>query len=479
MVNLTMTHKVRVRIAPSPTGFLHIGTAHTALFNWLFAHAHGGVFILRIEDTDRERSKAEYETDIIKSLEWLGLTWDEGPFRQSERGEIYERHIEELLKKKYAYYCFCTKEELEAQRESQMTEGFAPKYSLKCRNLNETEVKANLAAGKESIIRFRVPEKHVNFTDLIRGKISFDATLIGDIVIARSPREPLYNLAAVIDDAEMNISHVIRGEDHLGNTPKQILLQDACGFSTPHYAHLPLILDSNRSKMSKRNAATGVSEYRKAGYLRDALVNFLALLGWHPTDDRELLRREELIKEFDLKRVQKAGAVFNLEKLEWLNSQYLRRIEESELMDQIIETGAAPQNAEKEFLIKILHLIKERMKKLTDFKSLAAFFFELAEYPPPLLNWKDTAGERTRENIRSAIKIIDAIDESTFSKEQVQAALASLGEERGRGEVFWPLRVALSGSSASPGPFEIMEVLGKKESVRRLENAVVKIEKND
>ncbi len=467
--------QIRVRIAPSPTGFLHVGTARTALFNWLFARQHGGAFLLRIEDTDRERSKPEYETDILKSLEWIGLTWDENVIRQSERGDIYERYLNQLLKEKHAYYCFCTKEELEAQRQSQITQGLAPKYSGKCRSVSEVEIKSNHAASRESVIRFCVAERHVSFTDIIRGKISFDASLMGDIVVAKSAREPLYNLAVVIDDAEMKISHVIRGEDHLGNTPKQILLEEALELPMPHYAHLPLILDFDRSKMSKRNASTAVLEYREAGYLPDALVNFLGLLGWHPKDDREILNREEFIKEFDLTRVQKSGAVFNLEKLEWMNSQYLRRIPESELARQIIKSGITSDHIEKDRITRILRLVKDRMKKLSDFKLLSGFLFELPDYPVKLLNWKETVSERTEENLRSAIKIIQSISGDSFSKEHVQTTLAPLGEERGRGEVFWPLRVALSGSEASPGPFEIMEVLGKDESLRRLERALVKL----
>src|SRR3989338_1267749 len=300
-----LKQSIRVRIAPSPTGFLHIGTARTALFNWLFAKKEGGLFVLRVEDTDLERSDSKYERDIIENLEWLGLVWDEGPlaapenkigelpfssqspkykgdfgpYRQSERLDVYEKHLKKLLDENLAYYCYCSKEELEAERQSMLAQGLPPRYSGKCR--------AKPKSGENlQLIRFKVSEAKLSFTDLIRGKIAFDTSLIGDIAIAKDLKSPLYNFAVVIDDYEMKISHVIRGEDHIANTPKQILLQKALGFSLPQYAHLPLILDSDRSKMSKRYLATSIKDYRDQGYLPEALVNFMALLGWHPAPEK-------------------------------------------------------------------------------------------------------------------------------------------------------------------------------------------------
>lgn len=463
--------RFRVRIAPSPTGYLHVGTARTALFNWLFTKKHGGVFILRIEDTDLERSADEFEKDILEQLKWLGLEWDEF-YRQSERGEIYEHYTKKLLDEKHAYYCFCSKEELEAERQSMLASGIAPKYSGKCRNLTLEEVQKKIKEGRESVIRFKMPEVKITFTDIIRDKVSFDGFLIGDIVIARSLKQPLYNYAAAIDDFEMKISHVIRGEDHLTNTFRQIALQKALNFSEPHYAHLPLILNPDRSKMSKRFAAVAVAEYRRAGYLPEALINFLALLGWHAEDDRELFSRAELIQVFDLKRVQKGGAAFNQDKLDWLNSQYIRKMPSEELLQRIQEVVQISKDVPTHKLLKFVELERERMKKLTDFNQLAGFLFAVTDYPPALLIWKTTPKAVILRNLHAALKIIDGIDSKEFIKENLMKILESLTHEAGRGEVLWPIRVALSGREASPGPFEIMEVIGKAETLKRLKAAI-------
>lgn len=454
--------EVRVRIAPSPTGPLHLGTARTALFNWLFAKNQGGSFILRIEDTDLERSDPKYEKDILENLQWLGLNWDEEIYRQSERLDIYEKYIKKLLREEKAYYCFCTKEELEAERQAMLSQGLAPKYSGKCRHHKNPDL------SRPSVIRFKMPETEVVFNDLIRGKVKFNTGLIGDIVIAKDLRTPLYNLAVVIDDFEMRISHVIRGEDHISNTPKQILLQKALEFPEPLYAHLPLILSPDRSKLSKRELETSVSDYRKEGYLPEALINFLALLGWHPKEDREVLNWEELIKEFSLKRIQKGGAIFNLEKLDWLNSQYVMRSEPEELIDRLTEFVPQEWLKKREFLIKIAGIEKERVKKLTDFPKLVGFFFELPEYPAKLLIWDKTSEEDTLDNLQSVFPLV-----KDFTR--VNDKIMALAETRGRGEVLWPLRVALSGQVASPGPLEIMEVLGKEETLKRLEIAIQKL----
>ncbi len=460
--------EVRVRIAPSPTGYFHVGGARTALFNWLFAKHHGGKFILRIEDTDLERSKKIFEEDIITSLQWLGLDWDEGPIRQTDRLNIYEKHLRQLLEKGSAYYCFCTKEELEAERQGMLAQGFAPKYSGKCRKLTADEVRANQKKALASVIRFRIPETRVDFTDIIRGNISFDGALIGDIVIAKDLRSPLYNFAVVVDDAEMAISHVIRGEEHLANTPRQIFIQEALGFSRPKYAHLPLILNPDRSKMSKRFSATALHEYKDHGYLSEALVNFIAFLGWHPKDDKEILSIEELIKEFDLERVQKAGAVFNVDKLDWLNAQYLKKLTAKELAKAL---AVAP--TEDNF--KIIELTRERMKKLTDFKALTEFFYELPDYDSKLLVWKSSPRRAILENLREEEKLLGGLKSDDFTRAESEKLLLPLAEARGRGDTLWPLRAALSGQEASPGPFEIMDALGKKETLRRIQIAIDKL----
>ena len=317
--------QIRVRFAPSPTGPFHIGSARTALFNWLFAKANNGQFILRVEDTDKERSKPEHEEDIKMGLEWLGFTWDEF-YKQSERTEIYEKYLRELLDKNKLYYCFCSKEDLEAERQAMMSQGIQPKYSGKCSALESDEVEKRLSNREDHVLRFRVPNDTISVKDVIRGMVKFDTTLMGDIIIAKDLNNPLYNFTVVVDDALMKITDVIRGEDHLSNTPKQVLIAEALGFESPRFAHLPIILNPDRSKMSKRFSDTALSDYINQGYLNQAMVNFLAYLGWHPKEDKEIMNIDELVKEFDLGRVQKGGAVFNAEKLEWLNSYYVSHL---------------------------------------------------------------------------------------------------------------------------------------------------------
>src|SRR3990167_7359277 len=318
--------KVRVRFAPSPTGLLHIGSARTALFNWLFARGNGGVYILRIEDTDKERSKKEHEEDILSGLKWLGLDHDEF-YRQSERGDVYRKYLEQLLGEEKAYYCFCSKEKLQAEREGMLAEGRAPKYTGTCRGISRSEAQSKKEAGEESVIRLKISGTKNSFKDIIRGEITFDGALMGDSVIAKDLDNPLYNFVVVIDDIWSEITHVIRGEDHISNTPRQIALMDALGFEKPKFAHLPMILNPDRSKMSKRFSDTALREYIQKGYVREALINFIGLLGWHPEGDREIVRIEDLIREFSLEKVQKGGAVFNEEKLNWLNNLYIKQMD--------------------------------------------------------------------------------------------------------------------------------------------------------
>ena len=308
--------EIRVRIAPSPTGPLHLGTARTALFNYLFAKKNKGKFILRIEDTDIERSDEKYEKDIIENLKWLGLEWDEEIYRQSQRTAIYQKYIEKLLDSGQAFWCDHTKEELEKEKKEQMKKKEAPRHI--CNRKGK---------AKEGIIRFHCPDKKIVFNDLIRGKLEFDGGLLGDISIAKDKNIPLYNFAAAIDDVEMKISHVIRGEDHISNTPKQILIQEALGLTPPQFAHLPLILGQDKSKLSKRHGAVSIGWYKKEGYLPEAMINFMVLLGWNPGTEKEIFSLKKLIKEFSLERVQKGGAIFNLERLNWINGQYIRQMD--------------------------------------------------------------------------------------------------------------------------------------------------------
>ncbi|MGC9611173.1 MAG: glutamate--tRNA ligase [Minisyncoccia bacterium] len=467
---------IRVRFAPSPTGPFSLGNARTALFNWLFAHHEGGEFFLRIEDTDKERSKKEYEKDLLECLKWLGLDWDNKDLpRQSERTHIYEKYLKELLDSQKAYYCFCSPEELEAERQAQMSQGLAPKYSGKCRNIPFEEATAR-AKKEPSVIRFRLQDGVISFNDLIRGKVSFDAGLLGDVVIAKDVKTPLYNFAVVIDDEDTKITHVIRGEDHLSNTPKQIAIQEALGFSRPIYAHLPLILGPDHKKLSKRYMETSFSDYREQGYLPDAVLNFMALMGWHPEKDREVLTREEIISEFNLKRVQKSGAVFSPEKLDWLNSQHIRNSPVSEITKAIENFVPKEWLKDKKILESAILVERERMKNLSDFKNLAAFIFTLTDYSKKLLIWRETPEPATLDNLRFVSDVILKIPPGDFNKDTIEQYIMTVAEKRGRGEVLWPLRAALSGLEASPGPAEIMEIIGQKESVRRINLAIEKLE---
>ena len=495
--------EIRTRIAPSPTGFFHIGGARTALFNYLFAKQNQGSFILRIEDTDLERSDIKFEEDIIESLKWLGIEWNEGPdiggdlgpYRQSQRLESYAKYLEKLLKEDKAYYCFCGEEELEAQREYAISIGQSWHYNGKCAQLSKEEVKKLISEGKSSIIRFRAPAKKVEFNDLIRGKIEFDAALIGDFSLAKNLNTPLYNFAVVIDDFEMEISHVIRGEDHLSNTPKQILIQEALGFPRPEYAHLPLILGPDRTKMSKRQGTVAISEYKKAGYLSETLVNFMAFLGWNPGTEREIYSMPSLIKDFSLENVQKGGAVFNIKKLESLNGFYIRQKSVEKLTElcipYLITAGFIKSHEEVEkfhlgkphfeiiqtkevielsVLEKIVALYQERLKKLSEISEFTDFFFkDKLEYDKILLKWGQMTDKDIINSLDKLEKILDKIKEDDWKKEGLENQIMPEAEKMGdRGKLLWPLRVALTGKEASAGPFEVAEILGKEKTLKRI-----------
>lgn len=510
--------KVRVRFAPSPTGFLHIGGARTALFNFLFARHHKGTFILRIEDTDLERSRREYEQEIFDSLRWLGIEWEEGPdvggpfgpYRQSERGEIYKKYLEKLVKEGKAYFCFCSKEELETERQYFLSIGQPPKYSGKCATLPKEKIEEFLKEKKKFVIRLKVPSKKIVFHDIVRGKIEFDSSLFGDFVIARDFQSPLYNFACVVDDYEMRISHIIRGEEHLSNTPKQILIAEALNFPLPQFAHLPLILAPDRSKLSKRFGATSVKEFQRMGYLPEAIVNFIAFLGWNPGGKREIYSLSALIKDFSLERIQKAGAVFNQKKLDFLNGFYIRQKPSEKLTEmcipylieakfiepvfkektyppayggkeisqtfKIVETGEEISIQTLESIVKIY---QERLKKLSEIVELVDFFFKKKlEYEKNLLRWKDQTDQEIKMALSRLEEVISKIEdwnkltlEKILLEEAKKFSREIKREEGDRGYLLWPLRVALTGKEASAGPFEIGEILGKEKTLKRIREA--------
>ncbi len=495
---------VRVRIAPSPTGSFHIGHARTALFNLLFARKHQGIFIVRIEDTDKARSQKKFEEDIFSSLEWLNLIPDEGPrsggrygpYRQSERAAYYRETLEKLLKEGHAFWCFHTESEVEAEQStfSQRKKNIAHRCSF--RDLSPSEQKKMQAEKKEAIIRFKTPPgRTIDFIDLIRGPINFDSDLLGDFSIARDLTSVLYNLAVVVDDSAMAITHVIRGEDHIPNTPKQILLQEVLGLTTPQYAHLPLILGSGRAKLSSRHGALGIEEYRKQGYLPEALVNFIALLGWNPGDDQEILIITELIQKFELSKVQKAGAIFDSAKLRWMNSLYIKKLPSQKLgmlVEPILEEKGLIEKKPGEplrskdgrilplnYLNGICNIMRERLETLIDVVDLVDFFFQKPRYEKRLLFWQDMTEPELIKSLENILKVLSSLAQPWLAP-QINHILLREAEKfsyqlRGKGDkgfLLWPLRVALSGKEASPGPIEIMEILGKEESENRIKKAL-------
>ncbi len=456
---------VRARMAPSPTGWLHVGTARATLFNYLFARKNGGAFILRMEDTDLARSDPKYEKDILEGLTWLGITWDEGPYRQSERLHIYEKYLQKLLREGKAFHCSHGKDDLEKERAEQMARREAPRHICAYRE----------KGASSGIIRLKNDTAGtISFDDIIRGPIVFDASSLGDFSLAKDTHTPLFHFAVVVDDHEMNISHVIRGEDHIPNTPKHLVIARALGFSEPRYAHLPLILGPDKSKLSKRHGATAIHEYRAHGYLPEALINFMALLGWNPGDDREIFSLTELEHVFSLEHVQKSGAVFNREKLNWMNGEYIRALTPAALAERITPFLArAGHPTDDHALIERIAAVEQpRLKTLGEVGERAKLFFADPAYDTELLRWK---GVQPFEHISAALeelaRILTTMPPDAFTVHELTTRIMPTAEERGRGETLWPLRVALSGLTASPDPLEIMSVIGKNASLRRIHAA--------
>lgn len=480
---------IRVRLAPSPTGYFHIGSARAALFNYLFSKKAGGKFILRVEDTDKIRSESQYEKDIEESLLWLGLSWDEGPetdgkfgpYNQSKRTEIYKKYIKKLLDEKKAYYCYCTEEELEKERKAQEEKHQAPKYSGRCRNLNEAEIAKFKAEGRKPTVRFKiVQEEPVKFKDLVHGEMEFDPKLFGDFIIVKSNGQPIFILAGAIDDGEMQISHVIRGDDHLSNTPKQILLVEALDLSVPEYGHLPMILNTDRTKMSKRKNPVSVTrDYRDTGYLAEAMINFLVFLGWTPekTDsplEKQIFSLEELINEFDISNVGKSPAIFDQKKLDFFNGYYIRQMDLGELakrcLPYLIKVGLVEK--ENEMVLNAIGLVQERMKRLDEAPALTEFFFKEPKYDKELLIEKKSDAETTKKALEESLKVLT--DENDFSRDSTEQLLRALATKINidAGKILWSIRVALSGKPASPGVFELLAVLGKEKSLSRIKTAI-------
>ncbi|WP_449245263.1 glutamate--tRNA ligase [Desulfobacca acetoxidans] len=457
---------LRTRFSPSPTGFLHLGGARTALFNWLFARHYNGTFILRIEDTDVERSQKIYEDDIIAGLTWLGLDWDEGPYRQTERLETYRFYTQELIARGAAYYCNCPKEGLEQRRQAALARGEKPRYDGHCRDLG-------LKAGSDTAVRFRSPTDGItHWDDLTKGAIAFDNAELDDLVLVRADGVPTYNFAVVVDDLTMNITHVIRGDDHISNTPRQILIYQALGAPLPQFAHIPMILGPDRAKLSKRHGALSVLAYRDMGYLPDTMVNFLARLGWSH-GDQEIFSREELIRSFSLDHVGKAPGIFDTEKLAWLNGHYLRQATAAALAPQLQEFLSKIDIRVDDLatLANVARTLQPRAHTLVDMAAQARFYFE---DPRP---YEDKGARKfLTPQIKPVLREIIARwqAEPVPNEEALHQFFKNMQEEAGLKikEIAQAVRLALTGRTASPGLFEIIEILGWPEVFRRLRTAV-------
>lgn len=470
---------LKVRFPPSPTGPMHIGTARAMLFNYLFARGNNGKIVFRSEDTDRERSKLEYEEEILAGLKWLGLDFDEGPYRQSERSAIYEKHFEALKASGKIYPCFCSAAELEAEREMQQKQKLPPRYSRKCCELKPEDIAQLEASGKNPVWRFRVEAEEIRFTDLVRGEIKELGKNISDFVIRKADQQFLYHFTVVVDDMEMGITHVIRGEDHLTNTSKHIMLFEALGAKVPTFAHLPLLLNKDRSKMSKRDESgrpATLKRLEEDGYLPEAVVNFLALLGWNPGDEREFFTLAELVKEFKIEKVHKAGAVFDLERLDYCNSHYIRKLTPEDLTKKIKPFLDFEVSDEKK-IIAAVKLIQERLKNLAEAKQQLKFFFTEIDYSVELFpHAKMQVGLLEAKNaLIAGLAALAGLED--WSEAAIQTALMEKVTQLGikNGQLLWPIRVALTGEKFSPGVWEIAGVLGKVETLKRLQQGIDKL----
>ena len=484
-----MGNEVRVRYAPSPTGHLHIGNARTALFNYLFARSQGGKFIIRIEDTDRKRNIEGGEQSQLNYLKWLGIDWDEsvdvggeyGPYRQSERNDIYKTYYEELLEKGLAYKCYCTEEELEKEREEQAARGEMPRYSGKCRNLTKEEQEKLEAEGRQPSIRFKVPQGEViSFNDIVKGEISFETDGIGDFVIVKKDGTPTYNFAVAVDDYLMKMTHVLRGEDHISNTPKQIMIYNALGWDIPAFGHMTLIVNESRKKLSKRDESIiqFIEQYEELGYLPEALFNFITLLGWSPVGEEELFTKEQFIEIFDVHRLSKSPAVFDTHKLKWVNNQYVKKLD----LDQVIEltvphlqkAGKVSEEltgSEQEWVRKLISLYQEQLSYGAEIVELTELFFkDDIQYNREARTVLEE--EQVPEVLRVFAEKLEQLD--SFTADEIKASIKAVQKETGHKgkKLFMPIRVATTGQTHGPELPQSIELLGKDTVLKRLHNII-------
>lgn len=508
--------KPRVRFAPSPTGYMHVGNFRTALYNYLFAKKHGGDFLIRIEDTDQGRFVEGAVEKLLVVMDTMGLHWNEGPFLdgaevpngqkiekslrypgiveagnagpyiQSERSAIYQEYARELVRNGHAYYCFCQPERLDSVRKKRQQEKLPPMYDRYClENLSEEQINENLKKNCPATIRLKVPkDETIIFTDAIRGKVSFNTNTIDDQVLIKSDGLPTYHLANVVDDHLMGITHVIRGEDWLPSTPKHILLYRALGWDIPQFAHLPLLLNGDRSKLSKRQGDVAVEDYLEKGYLKEAVINFVALLGWNPGkgSTQEVFSLEELIAAFDVAHVHKAGAVFDLKKLDWINAQYIKKLSLDDLIKYVkpyleqkdFFIGADAARKDDGYLKKVLAIEQQRLSVFSYVGEENRFFFEDVSVEKEMLRWKEIDDAGLKKSLENSHAVLAALDAQAWELQSIERALLEAAGEN-RGELLWPLRVALTGAQKSPSPFEVAWVLGKEETIRRIQEALARI----
>ena len=459
---------IRVRFAPSPTGFLHVGGARTALYNWLYARKNKGVFVLRIEDTDVQRSSQEMVDVILNSLKWLQLNWDEGPIYQSQRLDLYRKAAIELVEKGKAYRCFCKPDEINARREAGMKEKGMWKYERTCYNLTPEEIQKNITAGIPFAIRFLVPPGSTSFDDLVHGKIELDHSQVDDFVLLRSDGHPTYHLSVVVDDIDMGITHIVRGDDHISNTPKQILLYDAFDKKPPHFAHIPLILGTDKKRLSKRHGSVAVEEYQRMGILPEALVNFLALLGWNPGDEREIMALDELVREFDLDRVNSSNAVFDLKKLQWMNSKYLSMTPLPRVIEMLRPHLKHSDWQNDSAFEKKVDLMRTRAQTILEIEDLLMPFYEndFAYDQAALTKMKkDATLPALLEELTASFNGIEP-----WNHQSIEAHFRSFSESHGikSAVIIHPVRLAISGKTGGPGLFELLELMGKQNTQERL-----------
>ena len=489
--------EIRVRFAPSPTGELHIGSLRTALTCFLFARKNDGKFIMRVEDTDRKRLVEGASFRQLRDLHWAGVDVDEGivlkdntteeigefgPYTQSDRKEIYAKYVEQLIDEEKAYHCFCSADRLSEMREVQQAQKIAPKYDRKCLELSKDDIEQKIQAGEKYVVRFKILEGVTKFTDLVYGDIEVENENLDDLVIMKSDGFPTYHLAVVVDDYLMKISHIFRGMEWIPSTPKHVLLYDAFGWSDemPEFCHMANILNKNKKKLSKREGSVSVADFRAEGYPKEAIINFIALLGWNPKTEQEIFTMDELIEQFDIKKMNKAGGVFDLDRLAWMSKEHIKKMNVDDIYNEAITflqekdyfKNASTNKQEESYIKKIIAVEQDRLEKFTQIGEENQFFFsDMEQVDKELLRWKENADEQTKDVLQKALDVLQVVDEKDWTRSNLETILMEAAGDK-RGDFLWPLRASLTGEKRSPSPFDCAWVLGKEEALTRIQNAL-------